>query len=124
MVQKEFQQVGGSGEPAQGEGAELVTVVVVAHRRGKDVGDPVDHGVEPGGVTRGDTGDEVTVAELVGARERHVALVARALALGAVGLGIGLDHLRASDLEDRGGCVPGDGLADRPVDPLDLIGEQ
>jgi hypothetical protein len=50
--------------------------------------------------------------------------VAGAFLLGAVGLGVGLDDLGSGDLEDRGRCVPGDGLGDRAVDRDDLFAEQ
>jgi hypothetical protein len=66
----------------------------------------------------------VAVAELVGPGQRHVALVAAALLLGPVGLRVGLDHLRAGDLEDGRGRVPADGLGDRTVHAADLLGQQ
>ena len=124
VFEEELEEVDGPGEPAECEGAELVVVVVVTHRLGEDLGHALDHGVDPGGVAGGDAGDEVAVAELVGAGEADVALVAGPFAFGAVGLGVGLDHLRSGDLEDGRGCVAADGLRDGAVHAADLLGEQ
>jgi len=75
VVKEKLEEVGGTGQPAQGQRAEFVVRVVVTVLDREDVGDPVDQRVEPGGVAGGGAGDDVAIAVLVGTRDADVAAV-------------------------------------------------
>ncbi|GAA1477328.1 hypothetical protein GCM10009623_17740 [Nocardioides aestuarii] len=119
VVDEELDQLGGAGEPAEGAGAELVAVVVVTVLDGQDVGDPVDHRVDPDRVAGVDAGDDGPQPELISAGQRDVAAVLLGLAAHGVGLGVGLDDLGGRDLQHRGGGVAGDRCRHGPVDDPD-----
>ena len=99
-------------------------VVVVAVLGGEDLSHSVDRRTHPGRVTGRDLGDDVPEAELVGSRERDVALVPAPLALHRVRLGVGLDGLGAGDLEDGRRRVAGNGPGHRDIDEPRLVGKQ
>ena len=121
MVEEEFEEVGGSGEPPERHGAELVDVVVGPMGLGEDVGDSLDHGVDPGGVAGGDAGDDVAVAEFVGAGEFHVPLPPFGLFAGGVGFGVGFDDRGLRGLQDAGGGMPADHAGNGRIHDGDLL---
>lgn len=121
VADKESQQVGGAHKPSQGEGAQLVTVVVVALGQRKDVGDAVDHGVDPDGIAVGDPGNDVAETRGISAGEGDVAPSAFDLKTLRFVFGVGLDGLGAGKLEHYGGGLAGDGLRDRTVDETDPV---
>ena len=57
MLAQQLEGLGGLGEDADGFGAAYVDGVVIA-LPGEDVGDPVDGGFEPDGITGGGAGDD------------------------------------------------------------------
>ena len=121
MVEEEFEEVRGPGEPPERHGAELVDVVVGPMGLGEDVGDSLDHGVDPGGVAGGDAGDDVAVAEFVGAGEFHVPLPPFGLFAGGVGFGVGLDDRGLRDLQHTGRGMPADHLGNGRIHHDDLV---
>ncbi|WP_442940045.1 hypothetical protein [Nocardioides sp. B-3] len=122
VLEQQLEQVGRSGEPAEGEGAELVAVVVVAVGGGEDVGDAVGQGVDPDGVAVEDAGDDGAVAGVVGAGQGDVAAVSFECEAGGLVVGVGLDGLGAGELEDGGGGLCGDSSGDRAVDDAHGVG--
>jgi hypothetical protein len=70
VVVEQLEGLGGLGEDADGFGAAYVAGVVVA-LPGEDVGDPVDGGFEPDGVTGGSAGDDHFQAVFAVAAEPH-----------------------------------------------------
>ena len=81
---------------------------------GEEVGDALEHGVDPGRVAGGDAGDEVLQPVLVGASEADVPL--RRLLLGPlllVGRQVGLDDLGLRDGEHSPGRLTHDRVGHR-----------
>ena len=100
VLEQEPEELGGSGEPPEGEGAQQVAGGVgVFGSLGEDVGDPAEHGVDVGGVARGDPGDDVAQPGLVGAGQGHEPAPLLGLDLGPVGGGVGLDDLGLDDAQ-------------------------
>lgn len=119
-------QVCRMGEPAERHGAELVPRRLrreVRHQigaDGKDVGHPVDRGVDPGRVAGLDPGDDVPKAMLIAPAETHRTAAALGLEPLAVPRPVGLDHLRLGDLQHPPGCLAPDGVRHRRIDDADL----
>ena len=100
VLEQEPEQLGGSGEPPEREGAQQVAGGVgVFGSPGEDVGDPADHGVDVRRVARGDPGDDVAQPGLVGPGQGHEPAALLGLDLRLVGGGVGLDDLGLDDAQ-------------------------
>ena len=122
-LEQQDEQVGGAGQPAEGDRAEQVAGGAgVLGAGGEDLGDPGDHGVDPGGVAGADAGDDVAQPGLVGAGQRDVAAALLGAASGVVGGLVGLDDLGLGDRDDAPGCLAGDRGGDGVVDQVDHLG--
>ena len=90
VFEQQGEELGRAGEPAEGEGAELLGERFGV-ARGDDLGDAMDDRVDRDGVTCLEARDEGAQADLVGAPEPDVAAAALGLAPLLVELGVGLD---------------------------------
>ena len=120
VLEEQGEELGGAGEPAEGEGAELLGERFGV-TRGDDLGDAVDDRVDRDGVAGLEAGDEGAQAELVGAAEADVAAAALGIAALLVQLGVGLDDLGLGDLEHAARRLGGDHPRHRAVDQPDLV---
>ena len=120
MLQQQGEELGGAGEPSEGEGAELVGAGVGVAGR-EDLADPVHDGVHGDRVAGFEAGDEGAQSVLVRAAEADVAAPALRFAPFVVQLGVGLDDLGLGDCEDAPGRLGGDHPGHRGVDDADLV---
>ena len=123
MFEQEGEELGGAGEPAEGEGAELLGERFGV-ARGDDLGDAVDDRVDRDGVACLEAGDEGAQAELVGAAEADVAAASLGIASLLVELAVGLDDLGLGDLEHAARRLGGDHPRHGTVDQPDLVAAQ
>ena len=123
VFEQEGEELGGAGEPAERDGAELVGAGVGVAGR-DDLADAVHDGVHGGRVAGFESGDEGAQAVLIGAAEADVAAPAFGFAPLVVQLGVGLDDLGLGDREDPAGGLGGDHPGDRGVDDVDLVERQ
>jgi hypothetical protein len=115
VLEQEPEDLGGTGQPAQGDRAQLVTTGVWMPVEDR-LGHPVDHGVDPDRVTGLDPGDQVAQPELVGAREGDEPAAALRLDPGGVRGRVGLDHFGLTDLPHPSRRLSGYRLGHRGVD--------
>ena len=120
VLQQQGEELGGAGEPSEGEGAELVGAGVGVAGR-EDLADPVHDGVHGDRVAGFESGDEGAQSVLVRAAEADVAAPALRFAPFVVQLGVGLDDLGLGDCEDAPGRLGGDHPGDGGVDDGDLV---
>jgi hypothetical protein len=115
MLEEQGEQLGGTGQPAEGDRAHLVgSGVGVA--RSQDLGDPSDSGLHPHRVAGLDAGDHRAEAVLVGPARGDVAAAELGLDLLLVPRGVGLDDLGLGDGEHPSTRLTRDDPRDRPVD--------
>ena len=123
VLEQQGEELGGSGEPPEGEGAELVGAGVGV-AGGQDLPDPVHDRVHRDGVAGLEAGDEGAEAVLVGAAEADVPAAAFGLAPLFVEVGVGLDDLGFGDLEHPSDAFGGDEPGHGGVDDVDPVGGQ
>ena len=123
MLEQQGEELGGAGEPPEGEGTELVGAGVRVEGL-DDLPDAVDDGVDGDRVAGLEARDEDAQAVLVGAAETDVAPAPLGLAPLLVQFGVGLDDLRLGDLEDPTDGFGGDESGDCAVDDVDPVGGQ
>ena len=100
MLAEQLQGLGGLGEDADGFGAAYLNRVGVA-LLGEDVGDSVDGGFEPDGITCGGAGDDQFQPMLAVAAEPH-----EPFARGCGGLLFGADRVSLDDFGFQQGLQP------------------
>ncbi len=118
-AREQVEQLGGAGEPAERLGPQDVTGGVTREAPREEVGDALDHGVDPDGVACPHSRDEVAQAELVGLRERDVAPLLLLLQQARVAGRVGLDDLGPDDLDQPAGGDLGQVVGERGVDDHD-----
>jgi hypothetical protein len=101
VLAEQLEGVGGLGEDANGFGAAYLNRIRVA-LLGEDVGDPVDGGFEPDGITGGGAGNDEFEAMFAVAAEPD-----EPLARSSGGLLFGTDRVGLDDLGFEQGLQPG-----------------
>jgi hypothetical protein len=101
---EQLEQLGGAGQPAEGDRPQLVAAGVLRMAGRDEVGDPLQHRVDPDGVTRSHAGDDVAEAVLVGLGQCDVAPAALSVCPGCMGDGVCLDDLAWASVRTRLGA--------------------